>query len=432
MPSLEDASHVSPHVRSDYALANRARTLKIIYVSLWLHLTSLMATMDSKMLIYLQRYRGDTARYARTNSRGLVAMMASSAILAPLFTVLSEAHGRKPLLLLGAIWSLLMRILDFSFPVPSVIFFTTAASALASATMQGCMSAFTDLFPGDLTGAAGAMAGFQAAAATSSIIAPVLGSTLAAQNRRLPLFLCVVLTFLEVVLLRMVPETLAEEQRIPMKEASWKKTNPVSFLRIFGTSSRLASLCFVQALSYMSEPMVLNRTFALVHQQSLGWNVAQCGRYMSLSAAVAIPSFAMAGHIVKAMGSVAALGIGNSVLAFNYVLEAAWVRTPWQQFATLPFVAAKGMSTASLSALVMQAGQDAGMRQGELRGCLQSLQNISIAVASPIWAWWYAVCLRAGKPRRFFAAVAMAVLSQGLIGQLAVRICKRTDDLIKQ
>ena len=98
------------------------------------------------------------------------------------------------------------------------------------------------------------------------------------------------------------------------------------------------------------------------------------------------------------------------------------VREPWQQYAIMPLLATRGMSNAALNALLLQAGMDAGMRQGDLRACLESLKSLTGIFGATLWARWYGVCVRAGKPRRFFLGTCLAICLQVVMGQFAAAL----------
>merc|ERR1719408_197152 len=102
------------------------------------------------------------------------------------------------------------------------------------------------------------------------------------------------------------------------------------------------------------------------------------------------------------MGSTPGLTLGARAAALQHALEAVWVQTPMQQYYILPLYLFRGVQRAGLEALLLQAGEDAGMRQAELRGYLQGLQSLAWMLGNPIYAAFYAKCAAAKDSRRFY------------------------------
>lgn len=400
----------------------RQRILRIFSLVQAFHVTSGMMVSDSKLTIHLQHYGGDSAKYALAMAFATQVNKVFGLVQVPLLAAFSEARGRKALMLLGAAWAMILRTADFALPRHHVLYSTTMATALTTATMQGLQTSIADLFPGDARSAGGAIASLQVGKVCAEILTPTLSASLSARNVRLPMAFSVVMSALELVLLSMVPETLAEDRRVPLADAKIKSTNPLAFVGVFLRGPQLAVLAIAHIIFYMTEPMNLKRTDVLVLRESLGWKGPECGRYSSMKSAFAIlPGYFVAANAVRAIGTAPSFFLSGSAAAMHHALDSMVVK-PWQQFAIMPLLATRGMSTASLNALLIQAGVDAGMRQGELRGCLESLKNVTAIVCAPLWAWWYGVCLRSGNTRRFFVGTAAAICVQVLMGQIAASL----------
>jgi len=386
------------------------------------HVTSGMMIADSKLTIHLRHYGGDSAKYALAMAFGTQVNKVLGLVQVPLLAAFSEARGRKALMILGAAWALILRTADFAVPRHRVLYATTMATSLTTATMQGLQTSIADLFPGDARSAGGAIASLQIGKVCAEILTPTLSASLSARSLRLPMLLSVLMSALELGLLALVPETLPEAKRVPLASAKIQSTNPLAFIGVFMRGPQLAALAVAHVIFYMTEPMNLKRTDVLVLRESLGWKGPDCGRYASMKSAFAIlPGYFVAANAVRRIGTAPSFLLSGSAAALHHTLD-SMVAKPWQQFAIMPLLATRGMSTASLNALLLQAGADAGMRHGELRGCLESLKNVTAIVCAPLWAWWYGVCLRAGNTRRFFAGTAFAILVQVLMGQLAAAL----------
>mmetsp|Transcript_113183 Transcript_113183/g.315141 ORF Transcript_113183/g.315141 Transcript_113183/m.315141 type:complete len:111 (-) Transcript_113183:94-426(-) len=82
----------------------------------------------------------------------------------------------------------------------------------------------------------------------------------------------------------------------------------------------------------------------------------------------------------------------------------------------------QGSILVGFQALLLEAGARAGIGQAELRGCLMSSAQVTMLVASTLWARWYAVCVRTKKPRRFFLGIAVVRAVQLAAATLAARL----------
>lgn len=258
--------------------------------------------------------------------------------------------------------------------------------------------------------------------AAAMIFAPTLGSSLAMRGVRLPFILAIIGGILELVLIHKLPETLAHSDRIPFKDMDLSRFNPFNFLKIFCKGPRLASLAFGQFLTECTAPPLVSRTVNLVYQESLHWNLTAVGRYSSVQNIIRIPGMALAGRVVKAVGEVRALLYGHAAIISHMILDSSFVRTSFQQYVTSPLVALNGLTVASLKGLVQQAAADVGMRQAELQGCLSALQSLAMMLGGPLWAAWYAACLKKRQPRHFFRGTMFLVILQAIVCQVAARL----------
>merc|ERR1712224_182299 len=104
------------------------------------------------------------------------------------------------------------------------------------------------------------------------------------------------------------------------------------------------------------------------------------------------------------------------------MLDASWVVNAQRQYMIAPLLMSRGMTTASINALLLQAGESCGLRQGELRGYISGLQTVAALIGSTLWASWFARCSKAKQPRRFFAGSAACILLQNVIMQIALSL----------
>ena len=151
-----------------------------------------------------------------------------------------------------------------------------------------------------------------------------------------------------------------------------------------------------------------------------GWSVPEAGRFSSLEGLCNLPGYFLASSAVRKLGSGSSFLVGCCANGLVRLLAGAWVAASGaRQHALLPLELCHGMNQAGLQALLIDAGERAQFRRAHLRGCLMSLDSLASLSAAPLWAWWYARCVGAGAPRRFFLGHALCTAGQLLAAAVA-------------
>lgn len=410
-----------PHRRS------RCAQLLTLYLLHATYSACIQLLNDAKMLVFLKHYDNDTARFARVTARSFVVCDLLCTVCSPLMGGLSSVFGRKSVLLFGAVWNLGLRSLDFLRPVPSTLIGSNCAAPPGHGIWLMVMTAMGDLFPKDPAGAGSALARLQIGQLAGSLVFPSLGAWLATKvGIRMPLGIGVALAGVCMCLAGQLQETLPAEKR--EKVLDTKRISPLGSFKVFTRGPKLFLLALAQVVFGFMDFMLLVRFNVFVNMRSMGWTIPECGRFTSQQNACSIPGLYLGGTMVKAVGAVPAMLLGSLAVSFQYLLEALWVgssvgRLRW----TLPLQALRGLNTAALDTLYLQAGEKAGLAEAELICCQQGLQMVVWAVGGLIWSSWYArvldSCSRGSGPastlRRFYlgpAACAGVQLLLALVG----------------
>lgn len=397
-------------------------TQRKLYAIWTFHMTGWMCLADARIAAYLARFKGDTSACASFNSRGMMAMMLSNLAIAPTLAKLSDAYGRKSLLVLGSSWCLLLRALELLVPRASTFLLTSSMSAIGNATLQGVQTTMAELFSGDPQGGGGALALLQAGTLAGGVIGPAFGSMLATHGIRFPVAISLLLSAAQLaVVIHGVPETLPVDRRVPF--GGLKLANPAACLKLFVHGTRLAAVAAMQLLSYLTEPIMLGRTSTLVNAEE-GWSTTLRGQLTSLESAAAIPGFACAGRVVRSSRASWALLASILSKTLQHLLSSLYVKKPWQQFALVPMVAPHGAEQAVLTSMMLRAGAAAGLRQAELQACLQGLQSLGMLLAVFLWTCVFTRCKSRGLPRRFHLGPAAVAAAELAAGGLAVALSR--------
>ncbi len=210
----------------------------------------------------------------------------------PILGALSDAHGRRPVLLLGFCGL----ALSFLATALATAMWMLIAVRLVSGAMQANMSV-ANAYVADITppeerakrfGMLGAMFGL------GFILGPVMGGLLGAIDLRLPFFVAGSLALLNLLYGYFVlPESLPAERR---RAFDWKAANPVSSLRGLAQLKGAGPLVAVVACSGLAQ-FVLYTSWVLYTTFKFGWGPLENGWSL---AAVGIVSVDRAGAAARA------------------------------------------------------------------------------------------------------------------------------------
>ena len=294
----------------------------------------------------------------------------------PVLGALSDAHGRRPVLLLGFCG------LAFSFLATALApaLWMLIVVRLFSGAMQANMSV-SNAYVADITppeerarrfGMLGAMFGL------GFILGPVMGGLLGAIDLRLPFFAAGSLALLNLLYGWFVlPESLPAERR---RAFAWKSANPVSALRGLAQLKGAGLLVAVIACSGLAQ-FVLYTTWVLYTTFKFGWGPLENGWSL---AAVGIVSAVVQGLLMGRLlrlftpRRLAVLGLLSSTLA--YLLWGA-ATEGWMMFAII-FINLLGATvSASIQSIISGAVDERS--QGQALGAVGGLNSL-MAVLGPV------------------------------------------------
>ena len=294
----------------------------------------------------------------------------------PILGALSDAHGRRPVLLLG-------------FCGMAVSFLATAVATamwmlVAVRLVSGAMQANTSVgnaYVADITppegrakrfGMLGAMFGL------GFILGPVMGGLLGAIDLRLPFLAAGSLALLNLLYGYFVlPESLPAERR---RAFHWKAANPVSSLRGLAQLKGARPLVAVIACTGLAQ-FVLYTCWVLYTTFKFGWGPLENGWSL---AAVGIVSVIVQGLLLGRLlrwfspRRLAVLGLVSSTLAY-----AMWgaASQGWMMFAVI-FANLLGATVAASVHSIISGAADA-RSQGQALGAVGGLNSL-MAVLAPV------------------------------------------------
>ena len=294
----------------------------------------------------------------------------------PVLGALSDAHGRRPVLLLGFCGL----ALSFLATALATALWMLIAVRLVSGAMQANMSV-SNAYVADITppeerarrfGMLGAMFGL------GFILGPVMGGLLGAIDLRLPFFAAGSLALVNLLYGWFVlPESLPAERR---RAFEWKAANPISALRGLAQLQGVGRLVAVIACSGLAQ-FVLYTTWVLYTTFKFGWGPLENGWSLAAVGVVsAIVQGLLLGRLLRRFSArrLAVLGLLSSTLA--YLMWGAATEA-WMMFAII-FVNLLGATVAASIQSIISSAADA-RSQGQALGAVGGLNSL-MAVVAPV------------------------------------------------
>jgi DHA1 family tetracycline resistance protein-like MFS transporter len=292
----------------------------------------------------------------------------------PILGALSDAYGRRPVLLLGFCGL----GLNFFATGLSTALWMLIAVRLVGGAMQA-NAAVANAYVADITppeerakrfGMLGAMFGL------GFIIGPVMGGLLGAINIQLPFFVAGGFAMLNWLYGYFVlPESLPTERRHPFH---WRAANPLTSLRALTRLSGVGRLVAVVALSGLAQ-FVLYTSWVLYTTFKFGWGPKENGWSL---AAVGIMSLIVQGFLLGRLlkrfspRRLAVAGLVSSSLA--YALWGAATQG-WMLYAVICLNVLGYTVTAALQSIISSAADPKS--QGQTLGAVNSVNSLMTVVA---------------------------------------------------
>lgn len=328
----------------------------------------------------------------------------------PVLGALSDAHGRRLVLLLG--------FCGMAFSFLATVLATAMWVLLAVRVVSGAMQAnlaVANAYVADITppeerarrfGMLGAMFGL------GFILGPVMGGLLGALDLRLPFFAAGGLALLNLLYGYFVlPESLPAERR---RAFAWKAANPVSSMRGLAQLKGAGPLVAVIVCSGLAQ-FVLYTTWVLYTTFKFGWGPLENGWSL---AAVGIVSVVVQGLLLGRLlrrfspRRLAVMGLVSSTLA--YLLWGA-ATEGWMMFAVILCNLLGATVAASIQSIISGAADARG--QGQALGAVGGLNSLTAVIAPAIGAPLLVAVShlapgdwRIGAPMYFCAALQAAAL----------------------
>lgn len=327
----------------------------------------------------------------------------------PLMGNLSDAFGRRPVLLLSVAGLGIDFFLTAMAPTLFWLFVGRVIAGFFGASYTTANAFVADVTKPEDRGKAYGMIG--AAWGIGFVLGPAIGGLLGEYGHRVPFYVAAGLSLANVVYGYFVlPETLPKENRRPF--SIWR-ANPLGALLALRKRPgilALAAALFLFSLGHAVYPAVWS--YFTMHQ--FGWSEAMVGASLAFYGVVtAIVQGGMTGPIIKRLGEArsAILGLCASVVA---LIGFGAAGAGWVMFVMMLVGCLEGIALPAVNAMMSQrVPADA---QGELAGAVSSLANISSLLGVVAMSQLFGIFAEPDAPLHvpgmpFFAAAALTLLA---------------------
>ena len=337
----------------------------------------------------------------------------------PLLGNLSDAYGRRPILLLSVFGLGVDYLLTAFAPTMVWLFIGRIFAGLCGASYTTANAYLADITkPEDRARVFGYMG---AAFGLGFIVGPAIGGILGEYGPRGPFFVAAGVSLLNFSYGYFVlPETLAPESR---RKFSWARSNPIGVFKVFSTYRQALPLCIVMAM-YFFATSVYPAIWAFWGIARFNWSEMTIGLTLSVFGLItAIVQGGLTGPVVKWLGerNAAILALVTSIIA-----AAGYGLATGMSMILILFVihAPEGFAQPALTALMSKdAPADA---QGELQGGIASAQNLALLAGTVMFAQIFGYFLQEGSPLQspnvgYFISAALCMVALVIFVRLPSR-----------
>ena len=253
--------------------------------------------------------KGDYA--AQVAAQSLLESTASAFgfILNPLAGTLSDALGRKPVMLVSPVFMCVSCALSTRYPTVWMVAVRRFLMPLSSTPWHtGERAALADMFKEDGTAYGLAQSRIATMRDATSIGVPIIGGWLAMRDVRLPWLVATVIHLFQVLIcMRCLEETLPEEERVPFR---WRSSSPLAWVKLFRRGRKLRLVAINSCWASLSGRYSTWRYDQVHRQQMLDWDLNERGRYDSFSGIFEVCGSFASGRIIQAIGTTKSLYVG--------------------------------------------------------------------------------------------------------------------------
>lgn len=294
----------------------------------------------------------------------------------PILGGLSDAYGRRPVLLASIFMLGVDLIIMGLAPTLTILFLGRFLGGMFSATYSVANAYIADVTEPDERGRAFGMMG--AAFGIGFILGPVFGGLLGGIDTRLPFFIAAGIAGINFMYgVFVLPESLKPEDRRPFTLA---RANPFGAFKHFVKLPKVAWFIVTIGLFHLAH-MIYPATWHLHGAVRYDWDSAMIGLSLgAIGIGSAVGQAFLTGYLIKRLGPMKAAVWGLSMNAVALTLF-AFASAPWMAFAIISISALGGVAMPAIQTITSTLTPR--NEQGELQGAQSSMQAFTM-IFSPV------------------------------------------------
>lgn len=392
--------------------AEREKLASKLAIALGLFMTAVTMVVPTRAPMVLQIKKGDAAATAR--AMGTMSSIAAviELVVNPVLSKLSDAHGRKPFLMLAPIVDAFLHTLVSMFPQTLAVQFMDRmiSGAFIFGFAAPLNAAISDLYSKDPTKLGSALANAQAYSGVGCAVGPFIGAKLGGPRSFLASAFGFLLTLFYVQ--TQVVDTLPVESR---KKFRFSDINPFLFLKLFKdkTVKWLTLTNLFQSFGDYMNVYDINNLFMM---KVLNYKDAQIGNFATTVGLTQIAGGKFTSKLIKAIGLKPSVSFSNAIWIVGMSLMANARSTPGAFFA-LFFWTFGHNRQAPVDAYLQKYGQGQGMGRAEILGAVMNLRAWFKVIVPLFYSNLFAWSTSGGRNvpgAPYYAIAVLTAISQGL------------------
>ena len=349
--------------------------VSFVFVTVLLDMVGFGMIVPVQPAIIQQVAKVDLAAAALIGGWMFFAFSATQFLFGPTLGNLSDAYGRRPLLLIAVFGLGIDFLVTALAPNLYWLFVGRTFAGLCGGSYVIANAYIADVTPPE--GRAKAYGIMGAAFGLGFVIGPAIGGLLGAFGPRVPFFVAAGISFLNFVFGYFVlPETLKPEQR---RGFEWTRANPFGTFKVFKSYQGVLPLCLVLFV-YFFASSVYPAIWPFWGIAKFGWSAATLGITLALFGIImAIVQAFLTAPAVKYFGESRLTLIGLISAIIGSIGFAAAPQFSLVAFSLILY-APEGFVQPMLSAMISKLVPDDA--QGELQGGISSIMSISMLLGT--------------------------------------------------
>lgn len=407
-------------------MQNRNAGMRFILITVLLDMLGIGVIIPVLPKLVTTLYGGDISAGASVFGWFVASYALMQFVFSPVLGNLSDAYGRRPIILSSLLGAGLDYLLMAFAPTWKWLFIGRVISGITGANISAANAYIADVSaPEDRAknfGLIGACFG------VGFILGPALGGLLGSYGLRVPFMAAAGLNLLNALYgFFVLPESHARENRRPF---DWKRANPLASLQGLTRYPVVLGLTAVIALERIAHDS-LPSVWVLYTTYRFNWTELENGLSLTLVGIMfAIVSAGLTGKMVKKLGERKAIIFGLIVGSISFLVYGLATKG-WMMYAMIVLGSIGGIGGAAIQSLITKLVS--ASEQGAVQGVISSIQAVAAIIgplmATNLFAYFTSPAAPVHLPGAAFIASSILVAISALLAIRSARAKPMTENV---